>query len=195
MSRASSQGCSKNPKRSSVRRSEVPELNFSPAGAMPTGVTQASGYVFSLTASSQQVAVNSGPDPQPPTVDVLSSHSSVKIFSGAAPVEIISLGKSNQYPGDEFQQLVEEWRMQRGVSSSITEGVLCSAYQGIIGMGTAAVPLLLRQLEAEGNDPDQWFWALRAITRCQPVPEEDFGNFSKMAQSWLKWGRQSGYVW
>lgn len=85
--------------------------------------------------------------------------------------------------------------MQRGVSSSITEGVLCSAYQGIIGMGTAAVPLLLRQLEAEGNDPDQWFWALRAITRCQPVPEEDFGNFSKMAQSWLKWGRQSGYVW
>ena len=61
-------------------------------------------------------------------------------------------------------------------------------------MGPAAAPLILRQLEAEGDDPDQWFWALRAITGCQPVPEEDFGNFSKMARCWLKWGERNGYV-
>lgn len=112
-----------------------------------------------------------------------------------APVESqFPLGKLSQESRDEFQRLAAEWKMQRGVSSSITEGALCPAYQRIIEMGQPAVPLLLRQLEAEGNDPDQWFWALRAITGCQPVPEEDFGNFLKMARCWLEWGERNGYV-
>ena len=62
-------------------------------------------------------------------------------------------------------------------------------------MGPTAVPLLLRQLETDGDNPDQWFWALRAITGCRPVPEEYLGNFVQMARSWLEWGKQRGYVW
>lgn len=92
-----------------------------------------------------------------------------------------------------FQRLVEQWHDERGVSSSLTECVLCSAYQSIIGMGQPAVSLLLDQLKSEGDDPDQWFWALCAITGCQPVPEEDLGNFVKMSQHWLDWGRHNGY--
>ena len=96
---------------------------------------------------------------------------------------------------ERFQELVEEWKVQRGFSSSITEGALCPAYQKIVGMGQPAVPLLLGQLEAEGDDPDQWFWALNAITGCQPVREEEQGDFVKMARRWLAWGRCAGYVW
>lgn len=94
-----------------------------------------------------------------------------------------------------FRDLVEEWKVQREFSSSITEGALCPAYQEIIGMGETAVPLILGQLEAEGNDPDQWFWALNAITGCQPVLEGEQGDFVKMAHRWLAWGRGEGYVW
>lgn len=96
---------------------------------------------------------------------------------------------------DRFQRLVKEWKVQRGFSSSITEGALCPAYQKIIGMGQPAVPLILGQLEAEGDDPDQWFWALNAITGRQPVREEEQGDFVKMAHIWLGWGRHKGYVW
>ena len=94
---------------------------------------------------------------------------------------------------EKFQRLVKKWRAQRGVSTSITEGVSCSAYQRIIGLGQPAVPLLLCQLQSERDDPDQWFWALSAITGCQPVPEGDLGNYVKMARHWLNWGRLSGY--
>ncbi len=60
-------------------------------------------------------------------------------------------------------------------------------------MGQPAVPLLLGQLKSERDDPDQWFWALCAITGCQPVPEEDLGEFVKMARHWLAWGARNGY--
>jgi hypothetical protein len=63
-------------------------------------------------------------------------------------------------------------------------------YQRIIGMGAAAVPLLLEELQRE---PDQWFWALEAITEANPVPAEDAGKVRRMAQAWIDWGNQHGY--
>ena len=79
--------------------------------------------------------------------------------------------------------------------SSITEAVLCSAYQSIIGMGELAVPFLFAQLDSEGNEPDQWFWALQAITGADPVKDEDRGNYVNMAASWLDWAKNQGYAW
>ena len=95
-----------------------------------------------------------------------------------------------------FERLVDEWRAQRGAMSSITDMALCPAYQSIIGMGGAAIPLILVHLESEGDDPDQWFWALRAIRPdADPVQDEDRGNNSRMARSWIDWATSEGYVW
>ena len=66
------------------------------------------------------------------------------------------------------------------------------AYQSIIGMGPAAVPLLLRELE---SNLDNWFWALKAITEADPVPESIRGDGAAMAQAWLAWAKQYGYRW
>ena len=95
----------------------------------------------------------------------------------------------------EFQCLVAEWRTQRGIMSSISEAAMCSAYQRIIGMGQIAVPFMLRALQSEGDEPDQWFWALKAITRDDPIADVDRGDFVAMARSWLRWGKEKGYVW
>lgn len=94
-----------------------------------------------------------------------------------------------------FQDLFGAWREQRGATSSITKAALCPAYQSIIGMGEDVVPLILAQLDSEGDEPDQWFWALKAITRVDPVRAEDRGDFAKMAKSWLEWAENVGYVW
>lgn len=64
------------------------------------------------------------------------------------------------------------------------------AYQRIIGMGDAAVPLILQELE---RSPDHWFWALNAITGADPVPESRRGVMSEMVKAWLEWGVQHGY--
>jgi hypothetical protein len=64
-------------------------------------------------------------------------------------------------------------------------------YQQIIGMGTAAVPLILEELR---HEPDQWFWALECITEENPVPREDAGRVRAMADAWIRWGAERGFV-
>jgi hypothetical protein len=61
------------------------------------------------------------------------------------------------------------------------------AYQRIIGLGPAAVPLLLRELE---HRPDHWFWALKSITGQDPAEGTD--SIGEAARAWMKWGRQAG---
>lgn len=109
--------------------------------------------------------------------------------------ELQRAGATTQENWAKFQGLVAAWRQQRGAKSSVTESALCPAYQGIIGMGDDAVSFLLRQLSDEGNDPDQWFWALKAITGADPVNQDDRGNNLLMARSWFEWGIQEGYAW
>jgi hypothetical protein len=64
-------------------------------------------------------------------------------------------------------------------------------YQQIIGMGLPAVPLILDELQ---RAPDQWFWALEAITAENPVPPEAAGKVRLMAQAWIEWGKQRGLI-
>ena len=94
-----------------------------------------------------------------------------------------------------FQGLVDAWRNERGAMASITQAAMCPAYQSILGMGPDVVPLLLKQLKSEGDKPDHWFWALKAITGTDPVSNEDRGNLKRMAATWLEWGAQQGYGW
>ena len=94
-----------------------------------------------------------------------------------------------------FLSLTAQWQRERGATSSITEMVLCPAYQAIIGMGAKAIPLILAQLESEGDEPDQWFWALRVLTEANPVSDEDRGNSLRMAQAWLEWAKNEAHAW
>lgn len=97
-----------------------------------------------------------------------------------------------QGDAEKFLALAEAWRREVQFVSSVTEMVLHPAYQRIIGMGAAVVPHLLRELERR---PDHWFWALHAITGADPVKSEDRGKLKKMAEAWLKWGKEQGLAW
>lgn len=91
-----------------------------------------------------------------------------------------------------FLKLAEQWRRETGMMSLVMKMSMHPAYQRIIGMGQAVVPLILRDLEKE---PDHWFWALQAITGANPVKSEQRGRLQQMAQAWLQWGRENGYRW
>ena len=56
-----------------------------------------------------------------------------------------------------FKLLVEQWHVERGATSSITEMAMCRSYLRIIGMGRSAIPLILRQMNEEGDGSDMWF--------------------------------------
>jgi hypothetical protein len=54
-----------------------------------------------------------------------------------------------------------------------------------------AVPLIVEELQRE---TDQCFWALESITEQNPVPTEGNGNVRLMAQAWIDWGKEQGYI-
>ena len=93
-----------------------------------------------------------------------------------------------------FMQLVEQWHIERRMTSSISQMTLCPAYLQIIGMGEKALPLILEQLRREDDDPDHWFAALEAISGQDPVPEDAYGDTLEMAKAWLRWEKERN-VW
>jgi hypothetical protein len=90
-----------------------------------------------------------------------------------------------------FASLAAQWREETAVYSSVTQKAVHPAYQRIIGMGPAALPLIFHELERQ---PGHWFWALRAITGENPVRPEDAGNVGKMTEAWLGFAREHGYL-
>src|SRR5206468_1692307 len=90
---------------------------------------------------------------------------------------------------EQFRRLAAAWKEERGHTSSPTRMAACPAYQQIIDLGPAVVPLLLRELERE---PDFWFAALRTLTGVNPVPPTSRGKVREMAQAWVDWGRTQG---
>jgi hypothetical protein len=92
--------------------------------------------------------------------------------------------------GNRFRDLVRQWREATLLMSSITEMATHPAYQQIIGMGHSALPLIFDEMQRE---PDQWFWALKAITGDDPIRVADRGNLPRMAETWLHWAKDHGY--
>lgn len=92
--------------------------------------------------------------------------------------------------GQKFQALAVTCRSETAHLLSTTQMGVHPAYQEIIGMGPPVIPLLLREL---GNMPDHWFWALKAITGVDPVLQSERGRVKKMAEAWLRWGKEEGY--
>lgn len=98
-----------------------------------------------------------------------------------------------------FRKLRQEWIEQRGAMSSITAVSMLRPYQQIIGMGVDALALILAELKGEGDDPDQWFWALSIIAEANNLEPPQIGahiqgDYQAMAQLWLEWGESHGYA-
>src|SRR5437667_3416720 len=90
-----------------------------------------------------------------------------------------------------FRKLADTWKRETVYLSNVAKKAMHPAYQGIIGLGEPAVPLILEDLK---QDPADWFWALAAITGDNPVPESSAGRVEEMAEAWLRWGRERGLV-
>ena len=89
-----------------------------------------------------------------------------------------------------FYALANQWKTETERISSVNLKLMHPAYQQIIGLGEAAIPLILNELSKQ---PDHWFWALRAITGDNPVEGENQGKIEYMRKAWLRWGLQRDY--
>jgi hypothetical protein len=92
---------------------------------------------------------------------------------------------------NKFVSLAEKWYLETLHSSGYLDKVLHPAYQRIIGLGKEVIPFILRELQ---DEPSEWFWALRALTGEDPTTKEPAGNREKLAEAWLNWGKENGYI-
>lgn len=90
-----------------------------------------------------------------------------------------------------FNDLAKRWKAETRLLSSPTEIAMHPAYQRIIGLGPRALPLIIRDLV---ENPDWWFWALRAISGVDPVSDMDRGRLGAMARAWQGWWEGEGVL-
>jgi len=90
-----------------------------------------------------------------------------------------------------FCEHAKLWKKEVAYISSSTIRHKNEHYQAIIKLGEAVIPFILRELK---KGPSDWFFALYKITGEDPVSKEDMGNFRKMSDHWLDWGRRRGYL-
>jgi hypothetical protein len=132
---------------------------------------------------------------QTPVGDVLAAEGDdvieIRDASGALLARVEREGRVNGELTSRFRELSDQWKAETAFLSSSTDIAMHPAYQQIVGLGSAAVPLILHELERE---PGHWFWALRAITGEDPVPASDRGRVKAMAAAWLEWGRRRGLI-
>jgi hypothetical protein len=107
---------------------------------------------------------------------------------GSQPILRSAVRISNK---QSFAALAGQWSSETGAHSSLTVRQRHPAYQAIISMGWDAVPLLLKALQ---DTPDYWFPALSHITGENPVGPAIRGDYDKMTEVWLGWGRQRGVI-
>lgn len=88
----------------------------------------------------------------------------------------------------DFDKFKEEWQNDTAIISNPNQIAMHPAYQRIIGMGANAVPLIIREMVKK---PGHWFWALKAITGEDPVPEETRGSIKRMTDLWLDWWEEN----
>lgn len=91
----------------------------------------------------------------------------------------------------EFDRLCGQWRAETAGLSSPFSMAMHPAYQQIIGMGRAALSLILMELRDHGGD---WYWALASITREDPVSPQIAGKTQQVKKAWLDWGEQNNYL-
>jgi hypothetical protein len=104
---------------------------------------------------------------------------------------LVPLSREGADPVSRFYRLKHEWEAATAHLSSIEEMAMHPAYQQIIGMGNASLPLIMREMKKR---PGHWFWALKAITGADPVPPEKRGRIREMTEVWLFWLRQYEYL-
>jgi hypothetical protein len=88
-----------------------------------------------------------------------------------------------------FSELYTQWKAETAGVSSIQKVVLNPNYLKIIGMGKAAIPLILNLL---ARKPDHWFVALSALVDDNPTTPGD--KYDEAVSKWLKWGVAKGYL-
>lgn len=80
------------------------------------------------------------------------------------------------------------WKDETIFFSSISEITNNSAYISIISLGQEVLPLIIDDLKISDS---HWFYALEALTGCNPIKENHKGIIPLMKNDWIEWAKEN----
>jgi len=86
----------------------------------------------------------------------------------------------------QFNELANNWRRETGIYSTMFDKINDS-YLEIIAMGKDVIPFLLKDMQ-KPTGTAHWHTALKALTKEDPVLDEDLNKPKKIKQAWIEWG-------
>jgi len=107
------------------------------------------------------------------------------------PYKPILKNSPNEQLKKSFRLYADKWYAETGRDSSISRMTSNVNYLKVIKLGPDVVPLILRELQ---SDPAPWFLALRVLTENFDVGSNHAGNFEKIAEDWISWGKDRGLI-
>ena len=109
--------------------------------------------------------------------------------------DYVELQHEKKFSDDEdflkFYNLAKKWKEETLIASSVNVIESNPSYLEIIKMVRKVLPYIFHDLK---SDHAFWFYALEEITGCNPIKYAHRGYVDLMAEDWLKWGEEHGYV-
>lgn len=91
----------------------------------------------------------------------------------------------------QFNKLATKWKNETGIFSTTPQKVFNDSYLDIIGLGKDVIPFILKDME---HGSAHWHTALKALTKENPVPNEDLSKSKKVREAWLTWGKNNNLI-
>jgi hypothetical protein len=101
------------------------------------------------------------------------------------------LDEPAQDVGARFCKLADEWSNEVGNISSLSALTSHQKYREIVKLGWDVVPFLLLDLQRNHRF---WLPALQEITRIRPFDPSDSGNYQRMTEAWVEWGKKKRII-
>jgi hypothetical protein len=89
-----------------------------------------------------------------------------------------------------FNGLAKKWKDETRSYSVTSQKYAHQAYQSILVLGPEVVPLILRDLKANGG---RWFEALKALTKRDDIAKPD-DSYEDAVKAWLAWGKSNKLI-
>ena len=89
-----------------------------------------------------------------------------------------------------FSRLVSQWKSDTTFSSSVHQVAMHPAYQSMMCLGEAVVPLILGAMSEDRSS--SWFWALQAIARKDAAAGTS--TVEAAIEGWLQWGHEHSFI-
>jgi len=92
----------------------------------------------------------------------------------------------------QFNELAAKWKAETGLFS-LDRDKVNDTFLDLISLGKEIVPFILKDMQKPAGAA-RWHIALKALTKENPITNEDLSNSKLVKEKWIKWGKEKNII-